>query len=284
LNAGGELSEENIVFKILRSSGLLEKVKENIDRIYDKKMSVDETLNDSSMRFYEGWWISPTGESVEVENNHAETAEELFSNLYPTASWKYPESPEDSLIEKGWIRACISHDRIILNGPTPKSAQKNAAIKLADERGGEKVTYCHGMFEKVIWASPRAGTLNETYLDGKKLVYHIGHGKNHDAIMRGGFIPNSPTMGDVKDDEGVYFFPNSMALEDAWDAWLEDKFDDNEQIICYIVDIHGLMYHEGGDYEIIVKENVPPDRIVSWKDLNPSEPLHEVWKNPLHKK
>ena len=43
LDKGGELSEENIVFKILRSLGHLDKLKDNINNIYDKKMSVKET-------------------------------------------------------------------------------------------------------------------------------------------------------------------------------------------------------------------------------------------------
>jgi predicted nucleotidyltransferase len=42
LDKGGELSEENIVFKILRAHGLLDKVKDGIAKIYDKKMSVTE--------------------------------------------------------------------------------------------------------------------------------------------------------------------------------------------------------------------------------------------------
>lgn len=42
LDSGGELSEENIVFKILRAKGYLDKLKNNISSIYDDKMSVDE--------------------------------------------------------------------------------------------------------------------------------------------------------------------------------------------------------------------------------------------------
>lgn len=42
LDAGGELSEENIVFKILRAFGHLDKLKDGINKIYDKKMSVKE--------------------------------------------------------------------------------------------------------------------------------------------------------------------------------------------------------------------------------------------------
>ena len=43
LDKGGELSEENIVFKILRAKGHLDKIKDGMTKIYDKKMSVKET-------------------------------------------------------------------------------------------------------------------------------------------------------------------------------------------------------------------------------------------------
>jgi GNAT superfamily N-acetyltransferase len=47
LDSKGELSEENIVFKILRTTGSLDKLKDNIDKIYDKKVSVKENTIDS---------------------------------------------------------------------------------------------------------------------------------------------------------------------------------------------------------------------------------------------
>ena len=42
LDKGGELSEENIVFKILRAYGYLDKLKDGIAKSYDKKMSIKE--------------------------------------------------------------------------------------------------------------------------------------------------------------------------------------------------------------------------------------------------
>ena len=49
LDSKGEFSEENIVFKILRVAGSLDKLKDNIDKIYDKKVSVKENvLNESA--------------------------------------------------------------------------------------------------------------------------------------------------------------------------------------------------------------------------------------------
>jgi hypothetical protein len=42
LDKGGELSEENIVFKILRARGHLDKIKDVVAQLYDKKMTVKE--------------------------------------------------------------------------------------------------------------------------------------------------------------------------------------------------------------------------------------------------
>lgn len=43
LDKGGELSEENIVFKMLRAKGYLDKIKDTVASMYDDKMSVDES-------------------------------------------------------------------------------------------------------------------------------------------------------------------------------------------------------------------------------------------------
>lgn len=42
LDKGGEYSEENIVFKILRSRGYLDQLKSSVIQIYDKKLSIKE--------------------------------------------------------------------------------------------------------------------------------------------------------------------------------------------------------------------------------------------------
>jgi hypothetical protein len=42
LDAGGELSEENIIFKVLRAKGHVDKLKDSISNIYDKNMSINE--------------------------------------------------------------------------------------------------------------------------------------------------------------------------------------------------------------------------------------------------
>ena len=47
LDSGGELSEENIVFKIIRAHGYLDKIKDNIAKTYDDKMSVKEMIQEA---------------------------------------------------------------------------------------------------------------------------------------------------------------------------------------------------------------------------------------------
>jgi hypothetical protein len=102
----------------------------------------------------------------------------------------------------------------------------------------------------------------------QQLVYHVTHERNLSAILKQGLQPHSPSLGkDEVDDEGVYFFPDETTLKDAWDAWLEDFFNDNEKIICLTVDITGLQQHVGGDYEIIVTEPVSPKRIVNQEEI-----------------
>ena len=48
LQDGGEYSEENLVFKVLRRNGYLEKIRSLSDKIVDKKLSLKESLNNGS--------------------------------------------------------------------------------------------------------------------------------------------------------------------------------------------------------------------------------------------
>ena len=94
LDSGGELSEENIIFKILRASGLLEKIKDNIAKLYDKKMTVKEAesrdsdlisvINSTTM--YRG---ARDGNPNVVSGPSYYSSVEIFAKTYgPTAAWK----------------------------------------------------------------------------------------------------------------------------------------------------------------------------------------------------
>jgi len=73
LDKGGELSEENIVFKILRAHGHLDRLKDNLAKIYDTKMSVKEIA------------INKSGYEKDIED----AADEILS--YAMEYKKYPD-------------------------------------------------------------------------------------------------------------------------------------------------------------------------------------------------
>lgn len=103
---------------------------------------------------------------------------------------------------------------------------------------------------------------------GKIIALHVTHGKFLNSILKTGLRLNSPSLGkDEVDDNGIYFFPDETTLSDAWDAWLEDFFDEDEKVFCLRVDITGLPSHVGGDYEIIVTQPIPPSRIIDYKEI-----------------
>ena len=110
--------------------------------------------------------------------------------------------------------------------------------------------------------------LKELFNSNRQIGLHVTRKSNLSRIMKEGLIPHSPTLGqEQEDDNGIYFFPDRITLEDAWGAWLEDFFDENEEIVCLKVDITNLKQHVGGDYEIIVTEPVPPNRIIGWEKI-----------------
>ena len=60
--------------------------------------------------------------------------------------------------------------------------------------------------------------LKELLKNGREIGIHVTHGKYLRSILKKGLVPKSPTMGNDQDDEGVYFFPDEVTLQDAWDA------------------------------------------------------------------
>lgn len=73
LDSGGELSEENIVFKILRAYGYLDKLKDSIAKSYDTKMSVKEVELEEIDQIDDGI-SSPDGKEViwDYDDNEGE--------------------------------------------------------------------------------------------------------------------------------------------------------------------------------------------------------------------
>lgn len=86
LDNGGELSIENIVYKILRSKGLIKGLKSAIVAAYDKQMSVDEVREDGPHNI--------NGEHFKITFGHSDISKlagkiflgnEWFANVYPSS-------------------------------------------------------------------------------------------------------------------------------------------------------------------------------------------------------
>jgi hypothetical protein len=106
----------------------------------------------------------------------------------------------------------------------------------------------------------------------KKLVYHVTSKRYLSKIHKNGLIPKIPKdYGEDGDEIGVYCFPSIEDTENALMNWLgerieewEDENDKEYNEVVLVLDITGLKVKENHDvdYEIIVKEPIPPDRIV----------------------
>ena len=67
LDNDGELSVENITYKLLRTKGVIKKLKDAITSLYDKQLSINEALNDD------------TGEETTIKNSDANANTKNFS-------------------------------------------------------------------------------------------------------------------------------------------------------------------------------------------------------------
>jgi hypothetical protein len=64
--------------------------------------------------------------------------------------------------------------------------------------------------------------------------YHITPKRNLSMIRTKGIVPNIPK--DMKGEQaGVYLFPTKEAAEDSWDWWVEDRFDENEELVLLTI-------------------------------------------------
>lgn len=98
LDTKGELGTENLVFKILRSRGILKKLKDAAVDVYDQEMSLNENY-----RFGNGtwWWMRPNGnlENVQYQGHEDWAKKEL--NLSP---YKSREDAVYKLLQNGFIK------------------------------------------------------------------------------------------------------------------------------------------------------------------------------------
>jgi hypothetical protein len=111
--------------------------------------------------------------------------------------------------------------------------------------------------------------ITEEILNDTQIAYHITRRNNLAKIKQQGLIPKKPE--DMDDEYGVYCFSDMESLENAMMNWLGERIEeweeDNDEEygeICLKIDIKNLKQSFNSDvgYEIVVKEIIPPNRIL----------------------
>lgn len=103
--------------------------------------------------------------------------------------------------------------------------------------------------------------LYETY------YYHITPKRNLEIIRTQGLVPSVPK--DLPGEEqAVYLFPSREDAEDSWDQWMDDRFDENEELVMLTIVDNGIRIEPSSvGWEVISKQVIPPSNIVSVEDI-----------------
>ena len=193
LTKGGELSEENIVFKILRAQGYLDRLKDELDSVYDEKMTVKERIEIPE--------TSPSKMLIKNFNHPNNVSIDLVafgSNVVSVEGIHVAEEARNkkiaTLVFKQIFSLADKYDVEIQLVPS----SDNSIIDLF--RWYEKLGFKwdnHGYMKREPITKIRENSINT-----KQLAFHVTHGKFLSAILKNGLIPRSPSLGkDELDDE-----------------------------------------------------------------------------------
>lgn len=93
-------------------------------------------------------------------------------------------------------------------------------------------------------------------------AYHVTAAKNLPSIAAYGLLPRiGPNAKLLKEPKpAIYLFPTIEDLETAWDTWLGDLFDVDEQVALLKVELTGPTHSEV-EYELMVFEPIPVAQI-----------------------
>lgn len=139
LNKSGEFSAENIVFKILRAQGYIDKIKELEKNIYDEENSLNENKTSTVETLYDNKWLSlkrkqtPTGPYIyshETRCNGNIVAVILYKRMGRDA-WEYGVRKE---ITPAWSDAPVLSS--LTGGVDEGDTPIQAAIKEIKEEAG----------------------------------------------------------------------------------------------------------------------------------------------------
>lgn len=94
-----------------------------------------------------------------------------------------------------------------------------------------------------------------------RLAFHVTLARNVPAIREHGLLVKAPR--DMRDVPGVYLFPDRDTMDDAWDAWMEDRFDEEAELSILAVNVEGLELESDVEFELRSRQPISPDRIVA---------------------
>jgi len=167
LTREGEFSTENIVFKILRSRGFLEKIKDAYNQFYDKKMTVDDVFDPTSQgpnpsvdigQDNGGFYRSMNSKMRRLEEN-----KQVFKSKYFTVFWNIPyvskgvgvimlgNEPPKGLHDPNWFANMFrwgGEGKWIINAHTGAFQHKFSSPNVNFETPEELLTYLDDWWSK----------------------------------------------------------------------------------------------------------------------------------------
>lgn len=142
LDTYGELSYENLVFKILRARGVIKKLKDGIVAVYDKAMSVDEA-NYLGIGIVD-YWMSPDFKLYRVKSHLSWAIDYLDGKNIKHSSIKGMgmkvaggESAYDIMYKLGWVRIIISSEVVYYEPLTISQKQMHRVKDIGIENGAK---------------------------------------------------------------------------------------------------------------------------------------------------
>lgn len=117
----------------------------------------------------------------------------------------------------------------------------------------------------------------ESVENNQIIVYHITRRSNLPLMYDIGIIPKIPEdYGENGDNLGIYCFPEKEDAVNAMWNWMGERIEDWEEEtglqydeVLLKLDVTGLDFfkEEEIDWEIIILETIPPDRILAVEEI-----------------
>jgi hypothetical protein len=103
----------------------------------------------------------------------------------------------------------------------------------------------------------------------RQTAFHITYKKNLQSILKIGLLPKIPKDYE-QEQKGIYLFPTFNDAENALGSWLEDRIDENEDLIALEIDITDLNPYitQSVEWELICSIPIKPNRILKYIDID----------------